>query len=352
MNFQKFKFKYQSKTVKENINEVDNQPLVSVCVQTYQHFNFIKQCLDGILIQKTTFPFEILLGDDESTDGTREICLEYAEKYPDKIRLFLHHRVNNIKVDGKATGRFNFLYNLYSARGKYIAFCEGDDYWTDPYKLQKQVDFLEKNIGFVISFHDSKVIDLEENLITKSYLQDTFKGSLAEEDLQKGAVFLLLTACFRNVIKEYPPEFFKVVNGDKFLISLLGRFGKGVYQHKVKSSVYRHHPLGLVSAKTSFEKEINHVTTFYYLNTYYQRIGDNGMGDYYKKKYKDLLIYLIKNFKTPLENLRLIQLLISLKEYESSLFYGVYFWVNRFTGRGNFLRRRFIESMQRNEAEE
>jgi len=138
--------KYQKVPVREYSNQVNKKPVVSVCVQTYQHVNYIKDCLDGILMQKTTFPSEILLGEDASTDGTREVCIEYAEKYPKKIRLFLHHRKNNIKINGSPTGRFNFLYNLYSARGKYIAICEGDDYWTDPYKLQKQVDFLDVNI--------------------------------------------------------------------------------------------------------------------------------------------------------------------------------------------------------------
>ena len=144
MDFQNFKKKYQKIKPEEVVNTTASEPLVSICVQTYQHVDFIKDCLDGILKQETSFPFEILLGEDASTDGTREICLEYAEKYPDKIRLFLHHRENNIKINGKPTGRFIFLYNMFSARGKYIALCEGDDYWTDPLKLQKQVGFLEK----------------------------------------------------------------------------------------------------------------------------------------------------------------------------------------------------------------
>jgi glycosyltransferase involved in cell wall biosynthesis len=153
MNFEAFKKKYELKKVEENRNTVSKSPMVSVCIQTYQHVNYIKECLDGVIMQKTNFPVEILLGEDASTDGTREICIKYAEKHPDKIRLFLHHRENNIKINGSPTGRFNFSYNLYSARGKYIALCEGDDYWTDPRKLQKQVDFLEENTEFVLCYH-------------------------------------------------------------------------------------------------------------------------------------------------------------------------------------------------------
>ena len=156
MNFEDFKKKYQKVESKEFWNSVIENPIVSVCVQTYQHVNYIRECLDGILMQETSFPFEIILGEDDSKDGTREICKEYAERYPKKIRLFLHHRENNIKIDGQPTGRFNFMYNIYSARGKYIALCEGDDYWTDPLKLQKQINFLEKNSRYSYCAHNSQ----------------------------------------------------------------------------------------------------------------------------------------------------------------------------------------------------
>ena len=85
--------------------------------------------------------FEILVGEDASSDGTRDVCIAYAKKYPKKIKLFLHSRENNIRVYGKPTAKFNSAYNSYNAKGKYIAICEGDDFWTDPLKLQKQVDF-------------------------------------------------------------------------------------------------------------------------------------------------------------------------------------------------------------------
>jgi len=159
MNFEEFKEKYQKVPVDLFPNVVTVNPFVSVCVQTYQHVAYIKDCLEGILMQQTNFPFEILLGEDQSTDRTREICTEYAKKYPDKIRLFLHHRENNIKIKGRPTGRFNFLYNLFCARGKYIAMCEGDDYWTDPLKLQKQVDNMETNSDVNICSHRSVKID-------------------------------------------------------------------------------------------------------------------------------------------------------------------------------------------------
>ena len=155
MTFKEFKQQYQKVPVEHYPNKVKNKPLVSVCVMTYQHKKYIKDCLDGILMQKTDFPFEILLGEDASTDGTKEICLEYAKKYSDKIRLFLHKRENNIKYNGNPSGKFNFLYNLFNSKAEYIALCEGDDYWNDPYKLQKQVDILEKNNDLAMCTHET-----------------------------------------------------------------------------------------------------------------------------------------------------------------------------------------------------
>src|SRR5690606_24113344 len=116
---------------------------LSVCIQTYNHAPYIAQALDSVLMQETDFDFEILLGEDESTDGTREICQEYARQHPDKIRLFLNSRENVIYINGRPTGRWNFMNNLRHVRGEYVALLDGDDYWTDPRKLQKQVDVLD-----------------------------------------------------------------------------------------------------------------------------------------------------------------------------------------------------------------
>lgn len=114
-------------------------PLVSISCITYNHSNFIRECMDGFLMQKTNFPFEILIHDDCSTDGTKEIIENYAEKYPDIIKPL--YEEENQYQNGKPAG--SIVWNFPRAKGKYIAICEGDDYWTDPLKLQKQVDFLE-----------------------------------------------------------------------------------------------------------------------------------------------------------------------------------------------------------------
>ena len=138
------------------------EPLVSICIVTYNHAKYIEQCLNSILSQKTNFSFEIILGEDESSDNTRTICIDYAKRYPEKIKLFLRSRKDVIYINGNATGRYNFLENLKACRGKYIALCEGDDYWTDPLKLQKQVDFLEANPDYAIHSGNACYLNYKE----------------------------------------------------------------------------------------------------------------------------------------------------------------------------------------------
>lgn len=127
------------------INKID--PLVSIFVITYQHANYISECLDGLLMQKTNFKFEIVIGEDCSVDNTRNICEEYALKYSSINLLPTNKNLGMIP---------NTIRTHRACKGKYTAFCEGDDYWTDPYKLQKQVDFLETHpdYGLVHSNYD------------------------------------------------------------------------------------------------------------------------------------------------------------------------------------------------------
>lgn len=127
-----------------------SEMVVSVCVITYNHCNYIRQCLDCILMQQVDFPIEIIINDDCSTDGTAEIVKEYEKNHPELFRATYQTENQYSKGVRGMFARFCFP----KARGKYIALCEGDDYWTDPLKLQKQVDFLEKNSGYVMCSHE------------------------------------------------------------------------------------------------------------------------------------------------------------------------------------------------------
>ena len=125
------------------------EPLVSVKMITYNHAPYIAQAIEGVLQQKTNFPFELVIGEDCSTDGTREIVFEYQEKYPDIIRVITSDKNVGMKKNGYRTTK--------ACRGKYVAFCEGDDYWHHPDKLQKQVDYLESHPECGMVFTDFNV---------------------------------------------------------------------------------------------------------------------------------------------------------------------------------------------------
>ena len=250
MDITQFKKTYEHKKVEENKNKVAVNPLVSVCIQTYQHVHYIKECLDGILNQKTNFDFEILLGEDASTDGTREICIDYAERYPEKIRLFLHHRENNISVGGKPSGRFNFLYNLYTAQGKYIALCEGDDYWTDPLKLQKQVDMLEKNHNLGLCFTDCKLVDTKNKVLKENFIPPKFQRELNQSDILSRFCPNTNTTLFRRelIVGINFENFKSVYNGDSFLFGfILQKLNAGYLP--IKGGAYREHEGGIWSQK-------------------------------------------------------------------------------------------------------
>lgn len=140
--------------VESNSKIKEVTPLVSICCITYNHAPFIRKCLDGFLMQKVDFPIEILIHDDCSTDGTTEIIKEYAAEYPDLI-FPLYETINQY-----SQGKANVIdfYNYKRAKGKYIAYCEGDDYWTDQLKLQKQIDFMELNQDYSVCFHKTKTV--------------------------------------------------------------------------------------------------------------------------------------------------------------------------------------------------
>lgn len=168
---------------------------VSACIITYNHQDYIVDCLEGALFQKVDFDYEIVIGEDKSTDATLKICEEYASKYPDKIRII--KREANLGMIG------NWVDTIKSCRGKYIAICEGDDYWTDPLKLQKQFDFLEQNQEYSGCFHKVKTIIgssfYEDDAIEQRYENSSVKNKITKLDLLREGNFIhTCTFVFRN----------------------------------------------------------------------------------------------------------------------------------------------------------
>ncbi len=219
-----------------------NEILVSVCCMTYNHVSFIRQCLDGFMMQKCSFNFEVLIHDDASTDGTQNIIREYVTRYPDIIKpIYQKENQYSKGIDP------NVKYNFSRAKGKYIALCEGDDYWTDPFKLQKQVDFLESHPDYVMCSHrfnqyiqDKNLLEEEKNL--------TFQG--ADYDLKNliGGKWLTqtLTVMYRRDALDLQRYESYGMSLDMILFYELLRNGKG-YCFPDVMGVYRLHKGGVWS---------------------------------------------------------------------------------------------------------
>ena len=211
---------------------MQQQVLVSVVMITYGHEKYIRQAIEGVLMQKGDFDLELVIANDCSPDNTDAIISELLKSHPkaEKIRYIKHDK--NIGMMP------NFIYALKQAHGNYIALCDGDDYWTDPYKLQKQVDFLEANPDYVLCFHKVKILkpngELVEDFITKVPEDYETQETLA----RLGNYIHTPSVVFRNVIKEFPPEFSLSPIGDYFLYMLLVEHGK-LHYFEDEMAVYR-----------------------------------------------------------------------------------------------------------------
>ncbi|MHA8078932.1 glycosyltransferase family 2 protein [Aquirufa antheringensis] len=210
-------------------------PKVSISCITYNHAPYLKDCFEGFLMQKTDFAFEILVHDDASTDSTREVIEEYTAKYPD-LFFPIYQQENQYS---KGVRGMMFRFNFPRARGKYIALCEGDDFWTDPYKLQKQVDFLEKNIDCVCCFHAHNI--LQNDRIIKigkprKISQDS-KFSIQYIFQNEGGAIATNSILFlRKYSVDLPDWALKSPVGDLPLFLHLGTKGKIGYINEVMST--------------------------------------------------------------------------------------------------------------------
>lgn len=163
--------------------------MVSINCVAYNHEDYIKDALESFLMQRTNFKYEILINDDASTDKTKEIIREYEIKYPDIIKP-LYQKENQY-----SKGKNMYSFNNERARGKYIAYCEGDDFWTDPYKLQKQVDYMEKNLDCGLCFHKAEVLDHQtKKIINKISVGEDSKIFSVEKIIESSGGSIVPTA--------------------------------------------------------------------------------------------------------------------------------------------------------------
>lgn len=225
----------------------DIVPVVSVVCDVYNHGPYLKECLEGFVTQQTAFPFEVLIHDDASTDNSTAIIKKYEELYPDIIKP-IYQEEN--KYSQKISIWKN--YQFPRARGKYIALCEGDDYWTDPYKLQKQVDFLEANPDYVFSNSDVDVYyDSTGKTTTNENVRIKAKnktGVVTGMDIITNDYYVrTLTTLFRkDILLEYinseaaDKYYNKLLMGDRPLWIFLAHKGKFHYLSE-STATYRIH---------------------------------------------------------------------------------------------------------------
>lgn len=208
------------------------EPIVSVCMITYGHENFIEEAINGVLMQNCNFEIELILANDYSPDKTDEVIQRILNKHP---RASI---INYIKHEKNIGMMPNFIFAMQQCKGKYIALCEGDDYWTDSLKLQKQVDFLEANPDYVLSFHNAEII----NSTTKKqhpFIKEYDKNDYTATDILNSWLIPTASMVFRNVFKgDFPLFLCKAIHGDLALQVYLYEFGKFRAMNDVMS-VYR-----------------------------------------------------------------------------------------------------------------
>ena len=226
-------------------------PLVSICCLTYNQKDYIRQCLDGLLMQQTSFDTEIIIHDDASTDGTDQIIRQYATQYPD--RLFPSFETVNQYSNGYK-GRMAVTFTYPKAKGKYIAYCEGDDYWTDPLKLQRQVDFMESHPDYAVCFHRCTRL----NMVNGQTLPDFCEGLIPKGE---DGIDITLDMFFADWITQPLTMLFRA---DKFSFDWHQRYKYYRDSHEIyhlllsgrgrlmafNGGVYRIHPQGIASLNT------------------------------------------------------------------------------------------------------
>ena len=226
--------------------KMDNDSIIVVirCL-VYNHGLYLRECLNGFVMQKTNFRYVAVVHDDCSTDNSASIISEYAEKYPDIIKPIYEKENQYSKHDGSLARIMDAAIAATSA--KYVAMCEGDDFWTDPYKLQKQVDFMESHPDYVACFHNAYVQRGWQRGLFNSLIENHYPTT---EDIITRRWFIATASLFfRNILTEqdYPEWRKNIANGDYLLELLLAKEGKFYYMDDVMS-VYRVEGQGMSAA--------------------------------------------------------------------------------------------------------
>lgn len=215
----------------------DNQIMVSVCMITYNHEPYIKQAIEGVLMQKTNFKYELIIGEDCSSDNTKSICQRFSQT---------NHQIKLLPTVQNLGMIPNFMRTLQACSGKYIAMCEGDDYWIDILKLQKQIDFLETHREYAGSAHQAMIlINNKENRL----FRENVPNDISVDDIIGGRLFHTASVVFRRTVLELLDNAPSVLSGDRLLNFCITFLGKIRFFNDCMC-VYRIHGSGMSSTAT------------------------------------------------------------------------------------------------------
>lgn len=225
-----------------------DSPTVSICCITFNHASYIRSALDGFLMQEVDFTYEILIHDDASTDGTADIIREYTERYPHIIKPILREENQYSKGISNIS-----IFNFPRARGTYIAMCEGDDYWTDPHKLQKQVDYLKEHPHCSLCFHSAKIISVDGSK-TEGLMRPYGESRRVEpeEIVDKTSGYPTASLVFPAwIVKKLPDYYLDCPVGDIPMQLMMASVGDAFYMDE-PMCVYR---VGVASSWTNLMKQ-------------------------------------------------------------------------------------------------
>lgn len=269
--------------------------LVAIHCLVYNHEPYLRDCFEGFVMQKTNFRFVAIVHEDCSTDNSAAIIREYEAKYPDIFCPIYETENQWSKPDGSLGRIMNAAIDATGA--KYVAMCEGDDYWTDSYKLQKQVDFMETHIDYVACFHNARVFNGRNYRLFNDINENHYPTT--EDIITRHWFISTQTLMYRNIIKSCPEWGYQVMNGDYMLELLLAKEGKFYYMDDLMA-VYRQQGQG-VSATILNANKVKMYDGLIFLLTY--------MKELYAGEYTDAFDKSIANYQHLKE------------EYQKELFY-------------------------------
>lgn len=275
---------------------------VSICCLTYNHESFIRKAMDSFLAQKGDFDIEILIHDDASMDATQSIIKEYQEKHPEIVKPIL--RKENVWSTGD---RFiSAQYNFPRATGRYIAMCEGDDYWIDDHKLQKQIDVLEKHPHIGTCFTNAVYINEIEGT-TKSYTNDLKEGIIARKQVFEvgGSLYPSASLFFRNNLFDWSRVLtVNELSGDEVLFFHLALAAEIFYLEE-KTCVYRRWSGGTYS---SIANDINKLVEYKKKDVAgyekFNRLTNGEVKGYLNKRIRTNSFYIVKNSRSLKDKIR------------------------------------------------